>query len=151
MYLSSLNCSPKKWLQRALLWLLLLQAPWAAKSPSTPSTRPCGRSYLRTSASGGTFWRQWSFRSAWRIVTLRRINTSQEPSGLSLLPAKSSVCVFWETHSLVMRPRQRTSWTWILRHWRNQQESETGQEGWCIFGLRVSNPADPTNPGTRPE
>lgn len=129
------------------------EAPRAARAPEPPCTRRCGNSCLATPASPARFWSRWIYRSAWTTVTLRKTDASWAQSDLSSLPHPKLPICFSGTSRTV-----RSLWlflTWTFRHWRNstrrKKSREAGQEVWCLFGLRISDQADPTNAGPRPQ
>lgn len=107
--------------QATLFCLLQQEAPTAANLPGSPAPEPAQRQ---------KFWKQWSCRSSWRTMTLRRTNAFPAPSGLSPLPAPNSPCVPWGTSSTVMRPRLWISPTWALRHWRNLTRMRSWSRSW---------------------
>ena len=88
------------------------------QSPMTPCVRQREKSRRATSQAREVFG-DWSYRSTWRTMTLRKANASWVLSGLRPLPTPSSPYVFWGTSITVMRPRLRIFPTWTLRHWRN--------------------------------
>ena len=69
----------------------------------------------------GNQHKRWKFLETVELQTSlknsdpQRTNTSWAPSGLSPLPAPSSLCVSGGTSSIVMRPRLWISPTWTSR------------------------------------
>lgn len=72
-----------------------------------------------TKTSTQSFWRQWNWRSSWRMMPPEGQMFFGHHPGLSPLPASSSPYVLWGISRAIMRPKVWIFPIWTLKHWKN--------------------------------